>query len=1614
MNTNRRSMSFGPGLRRALSALAVVAGAAFAPTAVAAPIDDYNNNCGSAGGCHVSPPEGPRFNAANASNVILQANANHGMGVGGLSSALLSSIAGYIATVGPPATATATVGYRTLANTISVTSLYVDNSGFDNAPAINGTANGTLGAGSGTVGHPAVPVPAGGVIASPSITYSHTGTTCAADAFDVVGTTASNGNTTNRRINVNITPPTVSASNVTVGAIAYNTAATAINISGSIAVSGVGSAPTGTLQLSGQTGVGTTAATGPTTLTYAATGTTYSSTVTVNYVAQGPCSTNSGATRTITIPVTAPPAPTGTNLGPVTVPAGSGTATALPVTGQSGYLSANPLTVVSQPPAGQGTVTVTGPAQFTYTASGYTGATSFTYTLTGPSGAVSATYTYSLSPTAAPVVTATSATTAYNTAIAINLAAFITGSVTSVTPSGAVNGAALATGPTTITFTPTAGFFGTGSFQYTATGPGGTSPTAATVTVTVNPPPPTVSAAAVSIPYNGGSPVVSTTIDLAPYIGPPGATVLSVSPSGATNGTVVATGPTTVSFTPTAGYVGAASFNYAATNAGGASAGSATVSITVTPPPPPVANSLSVLVSATAPTTINLASSISGIYTTVSIVSAPVAGSVSLAGTLATYTPLLGFSGSTTFTYRATGPGGNSGTATVTVTYTAAPVTSDRTLTVPYDTAATIDLTSAFSGVITSYSITRQPAHGSAVMNGPLVTYTPFPGYYGPDSFQFTAVGPGGSSSPGTVGITVNPPVATVVGLDATVPFNSPGIIDLTRAVSGSATSFTLATPPAHGTVVISGTTATYTPAPGYSGPDSFSVVAVNATGSSQPGTINVTVGTLRPSATAATLTVAVNESGTIDLAPYISGSGVSGVLITGLPAHGLADVNGTKVTYTPSTGFFGSDTFAYVAFGNAGKSSPATVKVTIVGRPDPTQDPAVTGLLDAQAQTARRFSRAQITNFQRRMESLHVPGPVSRNPENSAQAVPAPVPATTPAVTAAGLRDKLAGQAGAAPVARPGSALESTFAGMLAGFASSRSLDLSGSTDGRTPVPLDGVSFWVGGTASFGTRSLGDEFGSFRFSTDGISVGADRRLGDRLALGVGLGFARDRSDILGDGTNNRARGRSFAAYGTYHPSPRTYLDTVLGFGTLTFDSERWVTGFDDFARASRKGDQFFGSVAYGYEYRRGATLVSPYGRLDVTEDRLKRATESGAGVAALTYEEQRLRTTSATAGLRIESTHETDYGRVTPRARVEFRHDFEGSRSASLSYADQYQGLAYSVTPAGSTRNALLIGVGSDFLLGRGWKVGVDYQGERSSGPGTVQSVRFLVSKDLDDKGFPAWSGWSMPLAIPVDVDGGMLWDSNIGRGRLPDEVRSDRIYTLDATRTYEFPLSAHTRLLATANLEVDKPHTYTGFGRFAAGGKAEYQYRASGDFDATTWGAYARGTYDKFESNLRTGPSYAVGVNARRSLTDRIDLFADVSLLRRYGRSSVFETRETAARFNLDYSFGRKGTAYLSGEYRKGDAVSTGFPSLANLALADVAVQDDAFDGGEFFSYRFDARTVLGTLGFNMPLGARDSIDLSVRRVQTTPTLRPAFDDGTRMRYIVNQYSLLYLLRF
>ena len=219
------------------------------------------------------------------------------------------------------------------------------------------------------------------------------------------------------------------------------------------------------------------------------------------------------------------------------------------------------------------------------------------------------------------------------------------------------------------------------------------------------------------------------------------------------------------------------------------------------------------------------------------------------------------------------------------------------------------------------------------------------------------------------------------------------------------------------------------------------------------------------------------------------------------------------------------------IAGRSVGLSGTASGAPVAAPRADPSRDPNVVAAIRAQQQAGLRFSRAQVGNYQQRLEQLR----------------------------------------GNAP-------------------------DLS-SASGASTVGLEAsTGIWLGGNLNFG-RSSEEDMNSLRFRTKGISLGADTRFGQRLTLGLGVGLARDDTDIGTDGSEVKSTGRSFALYGSYRPTASVFVDLMVGAGKVEHETERVLTGTNIFAHSDRDGRQTFAAIAAGYEWRRPGLLVSPYVR---------------------------------------------------------------------------------------------------------------------------------------------------------------------------------------------------------------------------------------------------------------------------------------------------------------------------------------------------------------------------------------------------------------------------------
>ncbi len=155
-----------------------------------------------------------------------------------------------------------------------------------------------------------------------------------------------------------------------------------------------------------------------------------------------------------------------------------------------------------------------------------------------------------------------------------------------------------------------------------------------------------------------------------------------------------------------------------------------------------------------------------------------------------------------------------------------APVANAQSVTTPEDSSKTITLTgSDGDGNPLTYTIVDGPTHGTLTGTGATRTYTPTANYNGPDSFTFRANDGTVDSVPAMVAITVTPvndvPVADAQMVTTAEDTAKP--ITLTGSdVEDDPLTFSIVDSPQHGTLIGTDATRTYTPAPNFSGTDSF------------------------------------------------------------------------------------------------------------------------------------------------------------------------------------------------------------------------------------------------------------------------------------------------------------------------------------------------------------------------------------------------------------------------------------------------------------------------------------------------------------------------------------------------------------------------------------------------------------------------------------------------------------------------------------------------------------------------------------------------------------------------------------------------------------------------
>ena len=315
------------------------------------------------------------------------------------------------------------------------------------------------------------------------------------------------------------------------------------------------------------------------------------------------------------------------------------------------------------------------------------------------------------------------------------------------------------------------------------------------------------------------------------------------------------------------------------------------------------------------------------------------------------YTPTKGFLGNDSFTYQASNAVGASNVATCTLMVKATPpIAVDHHVNVKRNGTLTDNAPGVLGGVDNGGSSPMTAALVTNVSHGTLslksdgsFVYTPTTGFAGTDSFTYQAVNSVGKSNIATCYLNVLATVPTAVDHHVNVKHNmtltdaAPGVLGGVDNGGSSPITAALVTTVSHGTLSLkSDGSFVYTPTTGFLGTDSFTYQAINSVGKSNVATCYLNV--LATAPIAVNHYVKLTHNTTLnDPAPgVLSGvdnggsSPVTAALVANV-THGTLSLNSNGgFTYTPTTGFSGTDSFTYQAVNAVGKSNIATVYLTV------------------------------------------------------------------------------------------------------------------------------------------------------------------------------------------------------------------------------------------------------------------------------------------------------------------------------------------------------------------------------------------------------------------------------------------------------------------------------------------------------------------------------------------------------------------------------------------------------------------------------------------------------------------------------------------------------------
>lgn len=271
-------------------------------------------------------------------------------------------------------------------------------------------------------------------------------------------------------------------------------------------------------------------------------------------------------------------------------------------------------------------------------------------------------------------------------------------------------------------------------------------------------------------------------------------------------------------------------------------------------------------------------------------------------------------------------------------------------------------------------------------------------------------------------------------------------------------------------------------------------------------------------------------------------------------------------------------------------------------------------------------------------------------------------------------------------------------------------------------------LGVFVNAVGGFGRKDTTADEAGFHFHNVGVTAGADYRFTTNLAAGLALSYLRTNADFnsnLGDADTNTF---GISLYGTYYVGG-FYVDALTGFSWHHYDTARNIVygpgpdadpapnqppaqPVNRTATSDTDGRQFTIDVGVGYDFRLGATTLTPYTRVEYLNLQIDGYTEQGADGLNLKVRDQSAESLLTVLGGRVAHAVSTPFAVLVPQVRGEWRHEFlNNQRSTKAQFANDPFDTLFTIPTDNPDRDYFALGAAVSAVFQKGVAAFLDFE---------------------------------------------------------------------------------------------------------------------------------------------------------------------------------------------------------------------------------------------------------------------------------------------------------------